>query len=356
MAHEKKAFFRISVLVVLTGYILYAGIGISSGVSYVQEWTIDMGESPPSELVSDPAWIPFIVDNYFGYVSSDGSRLYKSEVQGRVALLPDAFCNYDRLGNNLVIHDPVQNYMYPIDGLGYPFAKNGLFFIISADMTGLSVLTPRGEVLFNIRFISLITSVDCRGGIISVGLLKGVTEIFDTDGNYITGIESRGSRINAVYGTAVAPEGKMIAVCHGIDPQYISLYTRQIDQYILEKRAAVNEQLRSQVIMDFSDDSLQLLVETAEGVRLMGTVDPFNLVDIPLAGDLIDYKLPVLREPLFLLSTDGNRSFLGMYQRDGAMFNREVWEGQATWLYTSRDALYIGFDDSLTRIAMSRGL
>jgi len=353
MARERKIFLRISILLVLIAYVLYAGNHVQSGTHYIQKWTVEIEKADSSER-AESGWIPFIVKDHFGYISPDGSEVFRDAIQGRVALLPQAFCNYDKLGNNLVIRDPVQNYMYPVDVLGYPIVRDNLFFIISADMTGVTACSAEGEFLFDRRFTSLISSIDCSGGIVSIGLLKGRTEIFDTEGNSIASLEASGSRIDAVYGTAVASNGKMIAVTHGLDPQYVSLFRKLADQYVQLKRFSLNDERRSQVLMAFSEDNTQLLVETAAGVELIGTAEPFVRSSIPLEGLLIDYEFPALGEPIYILSSDGTNGTLGIYRRDGTLYNQERFDGEAAWLYRTDGSLFLGVNNTLTRIGIGR--
>ncbi len=355
MARERKIFLRISILLVLIAYVLYAGNEVRPGTSYIQRWTVELEGSESSERV-EPGWIPFIVTDYFGYVSPDGSDVFMDAIQGRVALLPQVFCNYDKLGNNLVIRDPVQNYMYPVDVLGYPIAKDSIFFVISADMTGVTACSAEGEFLFDRRFTSLISSIDCSSGVVSIGLLKGRTEVFDTEGNNITSFESSGSRIDAVYGTAVSSNGKMIAVTHGLEPQFVSLYRSQAGQYVQLKRFSLDGERRSQVLMAFSEDNTQLLVETAGGVELIDTTEPFVRSSIPLEGRLIDYEFPSLDAPIYLLSSDGASGILGIYRRDGTLYNQERFKGDATWLHRTDDALFLGVGNSLTSIEIDKDL
>lgn len=353
MARERKIFLRISILLVLIAYVLYAGNEVRPGTQYIQKWTVEVEQADSSER-AEPGWVPFIVKDYFGYISPDGSELFRDAVQGRVALLPQAFCNYDKLGDNLVIRDPVQNYMYPIDVLGYPIVRDDLFFILSADMTGVTVCSAGGEFLFDRRFTSLISSIDCSGGIVSIGLLKGRTEIFDREGNNIASLESSGSRIDAVYGTAVSSDGRMIAVIHGLDPQRVSIYRRQTGEYTQMKRFSLDEERRSQVIVAFSEDNTQLLVETAGGVELIDTAEPYGRSSIQLEGILIDYDFPGLDEPLYILSSDGTNGVIGIYRRDGTLYNQERFRGEATWLYRTGESLFLGVNNTLTRIGTGR--
>lgn len=353
MARNNRLFFRIVILLVLIGYVLYAGYKVSFGTNYTQSWTVDMEKCETVEKARS-GWVPFMVKDFFGYVSPDGSEVFRDSLQYRVALTPQVFCNYDRSGNSLIIRDPVENYMFPVAVPGYPLARDGLLFIISADLSGVTALDSSGEILFERRFTSLISSIDSRDGTVSIGLLRGITELVDTGGNTIASLESKGSRIDSVYGTAVSSSGAFIAVMHGIDPQYVTLYKRQAGEYVPEKRFLLDGQLRRQAVLSFSNDEAQLLAETASGVILLDTFDPYTVKNIDLEGRLIDFDFPAVEEPLMLLTSQEGGSSLGIYRRDGTLFDRESFSGEATWLYRAGDAFFIGLDNTLTRIEIRK--
>jgi len=227
-----------------------------------------------------------------------------------------------------------------------------LYLILMPDMTGFAAFATSGEILFERSFTSLISSIDYNGEIISVGLLKGENCLFDREGRNIDVIEITGSRINPVYGTSVSPDGNTVVMVHGLDPQFTSLYQKQGTSYIRLKRFIRENEMRSQVLIDFSDDSQLCMVETSEGVCLYDMSEPFDSRTIDFSGELIDFELPSRGEPLYFLCSDGSRSFLELYRQDGRLFSREEMDGRATWLFRKEKAVYFGFENTLVKASM----
>ena len=325
----------------------------------IQSWSIDLSRQTGTVNKPLKGWVPFRVNGYFGYASPDGKELFRSPVQGGVEISSSEFCNYDHLGGNLVLHNPGENLIYPIDLNGYPYLCDDTLFVLTADMTGFSAVSSQGEVLYTRRFTTLITALDAAGGVVSVGLLNGTVQLFDPQGNDLGTLHPVGSRIKVVYGTAVSHDGRIVAVTHGIDPQIVSIYRRQPEGFKRVNSYTLRRPLRSQVVMGFMPGDTKLLVEERDGVGLFDTGEPYKRQDIQLHGQLVDFVFSSGDRTVFLLTRqDGTQEVSNLYllSADGTVYSRETMSGQGTWISYVKNAVYLGVGDTLTKIAIGKGM
>jgi hypothetical protein len=348
----RGVFFRILILVGLTAYFILAGTPLHQGFTYVQRWTLDLQDRGEDRTDSpERTGLPFMTVDYFGYTDPDGLDPLVMPLREGIALGPIGYCTYDPEGEVLALHNPVEGSVRPLLPLsGYPHATGEYFFLLSHDMTGFSLLNGEGDLLFRSCFSSLISSLDRGETLISAGLLNGEAHLFNLQGNLIEVLTPEGSRIKAVYGTAVSRSGGFVALTHGIDPQVLSLYGAQGGSFKRIRSFTLHEALRSQVVMGFSRDELLLFTETMTGFTLLHTSEPYTRRDIALEGQLVDFRFSMDGKQLFVLTSRGEESLLYCFSSKGTLLTREVFLGQGTWLRERENSIFLGLDNRLTRI------
>ncbi len=353
-------FFKFTVVIAVAVYVLLGSYTIEPGTAYIQDWSLDVSSEEVTAQVEETdepvgdQWIPYRVQDYFGYVQSDGTLALRSPVRWNVALSADTFCNYSLQGNNLVIRDPRRNYLYPLNISGYPVERNGGYYVLSSDMSGLSAFSSTGEFGFSREFSSLITALDANTTTVGVGLLNGTVELFNQDGSYRVGIRPETSRINVVYGTALSEDSNYVAMVHGIDPQYLSLYSLNGANFRLLSQKELSTPTRSQTKLGFSQNGEFLLCEDGNRVRVLSTADSAQEYVLPLAGELVEFVFNPELESVYIFSTDNVNSVLSIYSEDGRLYSQENFAGQAHWMYSSGGALFLGCGSQLKKILIER--
>lgn len=352
--------FKFTAVIAVAVYVLLGSYIVQPGTAYIQDWSLDVAveeahEQPENaDERSNDQWIPYRVQNYFGYVRSDGRLALRSPLQWNVALSEDTFCSYSRQGDDLVIRDPRRNYLYPLNISGYPVERNGGYYVLSPDLTGITAFSSTGEFGFRREFPSLITSIDANAASVGVGLLNGRVELFNQDGSYRAGVRPETSRINAVYGTALSEDSDYLAMVHGIDPQFLSLYELNGANVRLFSQSELSVPTRSQTKIGFTRNGEFLLCEDGKRVLMLSTADSAQKYALPFEGELVDFDFRAELESIFILSSENEESVLSIYSEEGRRYSREVFAGQAQWLYSGDGALYLGCGDRLKKIQIER--
>lgn len=356
MSSGRGVFFKLTAILVVAIYVLLGSYTVESGTAYIQDWSIDLASEQANVRDEKPAagWIPYRVQDYFGYVQADGSLLLRTPVYWNVALTEDTYCNYTRQGNNLVIRDPLRDYLYPLNMSGYPVERGGGYYVLNTDMTGLSAFSSTGEFGFSREFSSLVTSIDANDATVAVGLLGGGVELFNQDGSYRAGVQPETSRINVVYGTAISRDSNLLALVHGIDPQLLSLYSLKQASFQLLEQIELQEPTRSHTRLGFSPNGEYLLCEDGDRVLVLSTREPAREDVLPLEGSLIDFEFLPEFESIYLLTSRDERAVLSIYSEQGRLYSRESFAGQAQWLYSADKALYLGSGSRLHKISTAR--
>jgi hypothetical protein len=280
--------------------------------------------------------------------------LQSSAIDWNIALGESSYCNYTKQGSNLVIRDPIRNYLYPLSVEGYPVERGGDYFVLSRDLTGVSAFSAAGEFFFSKEFSSIITSLDVGGDTVGIGLLNGRVELFDKDGSYQAGIRPETSRINVVYGAALSSASQKAAIVHGIDPQFLSLYQFDGTNSQLLSQIEISEPRRSQAKIAFSENGEYLLCETATKVQVMSTEDPIESFSLPLSGTLVDFEFYPELDAIYILEEEQETAVLYIYSAEGRRYSKEEFSGRPQWLSRTEGNLYLGTGSLLRKVAIER--
>lgn len=358
MSMDRGFLFKAIALIAILVYALLGSYTIKPGNAYIQEWTIDVQtktiDSDSSEGNTAEQWIPFRVEDSFGFVSAEGRLLQSSSIDWNVALGDTSYCNYTRQGSNLVIRDPIRNYLYPLSVEGYPVQRGGNYFVLSSDLTGVAAFSAAGEFFFSKEFPSIITSLDASEDTVGIGLLNGRVELFTKEGSSQASIQPETSRINAVYGTALSSANQMAAVVHGIDPQFLSLY--QFDGINSQRlsQIEISDPKRSQAKITFSENGEYLLCETATEVLVMSTEEPIESFSLPLSGTPVDFEFYPELDAIYVLEEQQESAVLSIYSTEGRLYSKEAFSGRPQWLLRAEGNLYIGAGSLLRKVAIER--
>ncbi len=250
-------------------------------------------EEIPSQVVfggkpaGDTAVFPFTGGGMFGYCTEAGEVVYSEPVVYGVTGSSDYFINYSSVSETLLVKNTAGEIGSTISAVGYPLIRNGRLFIFDIDRCGIAEWDFTGRKLWGKRYSSIITCFDCNDRDAVVGLINGNIFLYNASGEYVYRDEFSGSRVNAVYGTALSPGGTYFAVIEGIDPQKLVLFQRREEGYVPVFSKELENAMRRELFMQFSDSSVYLFYEREEtlfrlAVNRKKTEDRFPLTGRPI--------------------------------------------------------------------------
>jgi len=288
--------------------------------SLSRTWSVDVETAELSQQGS-ARWLPFIGEDFFGYLSPEGDLLYREEVLFHVAVSEGEHVNYSRMGESLVSKRPSEDYLYRIDGDGYPVYRDGNLFLISHDRMSLMAVGDSGDELFRIDFSSIVTSFDTGPGYMMVGLLNGKTEIFDLSGAHISTLQIEESS-RPVYGVAVSADGSYAAVLWGGGPQHLSLYRSGEDTMEETARFSREKPILWEGLLRFSRDGKLLFYETTDGVSVVD-IHASSERQIHFSGNLFEVYSSGKGDAVFVAGNREKQGFLHVYTETGRTVAKE---------------------------------
>ncbi len=341
-----KIIRRSFVVIILIIYFIIFGRVLPVEISIVPEWSANLDTISFSKPDPDSDPEPFRLGSRFGYIYSDGRISYLENLMYGVAIDGNGFINYSSQNDLLVVRDREGSFLNTISTPGYPFFSGGRRFIVFYDNSRISEIDEMGNLLWEKSFGSLITSVYGTQDYLFAGTVDGEFQILDGSGNTLFEYESRKSRINVIYGGSVSDNGEVLLILSGIDPQVVSLWVKEGDTYKVESRWAVDEEVRRQAALGFSEDGLYAFVE-GENSFMIIDLKRKRLKSLELTGRLQTINFPGEDQLLYILGKDRDGYYLTGFEPNGIrLFFRRL-DGDKVMFKKEPSMMVLGIDNRL---------
>jgi len=235
-------------------------------------WAVDLsapGRDVPASGQRPYSW--FRAGRQFGYFGLGGELYFLGETLYGVALCEAGFINYARVFDHIAFQDSYGNMRTGLKSPGYPIldARGERLFSVSTDASGLGELSWEGETLWRQDFVSPITSLAIGGRDIAVGLLSGTLVLIDERGERTYQVSPQGSRLPVILGTCFSGDNRHLAFLSGIDPTILTILGRRQKEVVSRRTLKLDSRLRREVRLQFSADDRFLLLEDAQGLRVL---------------------------------------------------------------------------------------
>jgi hypothetical protein len=342
--------FLVALLVIVLYFILFP-YPLGREIVAVPVWAVTV---PPVASASAPAGspsAPFRLGDLFGFAAGDGSFLHVEKVLYQVALSRRYFINYSRLGTDWIVQDEQGRRVLSFSGYGYPILSDdgGRLFIVKSDLSGLIEMDRNGDPVWSRDFPAMMTSLSLQKERVLVGLLNGSLLVLDGKGAPVFENAPGGSRIPAIFGAALSPDGTTLASISGIDPQYFTVLKRDGSSYSGLARTVPGTDFRREARMQFSPDSRYLLIE---GKNAPGLFDPESrqLSWSDLRGPLVGVSFPGKGKYAVFASREGAVVHLQILSPFTFPILRETFSAQQFFLGDIDGQILLGLDGRLLRI------
>lgn len=318
----------------------------------VPQWAVPVSPSTPSFPAEQgrPSW-QFQLGGRFGYVQGDGELSYAGTVLYHVALSASGFVNYTRLGTDWILQNSSGQRLTSFSGSGYPLLgpEGDRIFNVKSDLSGIIEIDRSGAALWERDFAAPVTTLSLQGDSLAVGLLNGSLLLINTQGFPLLEYSPGGSRIPVILGSAVAPDGSLVAAVSGIDPQFLTVLGRQGSRFAPRATLSLSSDYRREVRIGFSPDSRYLFCEGRQGVGLFDPAGRY-LRWVSLRGRLAGAAFPGHGRLAAFASREGGRAQLAIEPPAGVAAYREEFPAQELSLGDIDGQLLLGLDGELLRI------
>jgi len=265
------------------------------------------------------------IDGYYFYENKLGYFSIEKGLNKEISFESDqyfqsnlfGYVTYKKIGDTVILFASNGDKIKEIKNYGYPYfpGEYPYFYIIKTNGFGFSAFNFNGdEIIKNNNYTSMITSINYdKNGNTLVSNLDGKTYLYNLKGEILFSTDSEGndSKIMIAKSNALDNEGQYIAICTGIEPEYIEIFQRKTGTRIFSLKNDFNSKYK--IFMQFVQS--RLYYESGNALKYFDCINK-RQGKIELLGELKEVQFDNFGNIITL--TEGNEiNYIASYSQNG---------------------------------------
>jgi len=348
-------FFLISIALIL--YILTAAKPIDRGLSIAPSWTLNVTPTSNTAFasVSDgESLIPFKLGQRLGYITEDGKLAYTQTFPSLASINSRQWTIFGPQAENTPFTSARNSPQGTITSAGFPYFTEHDNFVFLPGGLSFAKLSHDGSEAWRYEGIAPITSFSSSATCVTVGYADGRLVRFDAQtGTSHFSVYPQGSNFQIILGAAASDSGNYTACVSGIDDQRIVLYQYQNGQNTIIWHEYLKGNLREPTLVQFSEDEKHLYFAEAEGLAVTD-ISSLQTTHIPLHDKIVQIS-EIPEQNLTVILEKGRKTWTVDILEDSLnLLGSFSFEAANASIYTKGNALYVGRDDTITKLEITR--
>ncbi len=263
--------FRAQKLLLLSKY--QVGSGYPAAIGRLNAHSSIEGSQDDSEDV-ESLIVPFRLGPYYGFHDRDLNLLSYDVLPralplGHQILGSDFYLDFNSQPGQIIIRDYARTETGRFPGSEHAFILRNSIYQFSNEGHSLYRYSRQGKLEWRSDLLPYISSLDSnlRGDTL-LSYVNGRVILLNRQGKQENEYISSGSRVNSVYGAALAPDSESIALIAGLDQQRFVFLKKQQGTYLFQYAKELPNQLRSSQWLRFSRHDPYVFYSSSEGVSV----------------------------------------------------------------------------------------
>ncbi|MBP5442136.1 MAG: hypothetical protein J6Y60_02750 [Treponema sp.] len=352
MAKEKKGnklIFAIILFSIL--YIVFAFKMLKTELHLSPEWTVDI--SSVTEVSPGEKLLAYRLGQNIGYFTADGKVASHIPYPVKATISDRRYATFGFDSQSADFFDSTGIQSGTIDEKGFPFFKDDRMFIFLPGGTSFAVLDSSGKTQFKYENYAPITAFDSCETAIVAGYADGTLASLLNDGTVSQKFAPGGSNIEVILGAAISPDGSMIACVCGQDQQrfLVSKKSEGSTNGKITYHEYLPKNFNIQTLVQFSEDGNMVFFNYNGGLGIVDLTKNKS-THVPVEGRII--QIQESSDLLFILSENQEEYTLTGIELLDHPILQFSFKAECAFIRTMDDALFIGRDNKISRLTISR--
>lgn len=333
-------------------YIIFAATPLSKEYQFEPTWNLNLA-APASQNIDDNAIISsFSLGQSAGYFTNDGKiSLYKS-FPSRITISDHYYAIYNTEASNIPFYDNKGNKAGVIEGSGFPYICDDRIYLMLPGGGSYSLCNSDGSTKWTCENIITLTAFSSNKHYTISGYANGVVKVLnnydgDTEFTFVPG----GSDYSVIYGADVSENGQYIATLSGQDKQRFMITQRIKDQTKVIFHEYLDNELNRRTLVRFSKDGNRVFYNYKGGLGIYD-LKRNNTLNLPLSDKIIAFEES--HNLLFVLGQNENIFTVYIVEKTNTFEGSFSFEANNAFIKAMDDALYVGKDNSISKITLKR--
>lgn len=351
--NTKKSHRKIITITVICSvfYIIFALRPLSTELHMTPEWSQDISRKEESHEGDN--FIPFRLGQDLGYFTEDGRIVYKTTFPFKASISEKYWTVYGPDNTSALIYNPDGSEKTRLNAAGFPFIDKDNIFVFLPGGNAFAKYDNNGKELWRYESYAPITAFSSAGKASAAGFADGSLVSFNEDGKVDQSFFPGGSGTQVILGTAVSPDGSLLACLSGLNPQRFVLseknegHSKIIFHEYLEKDCA------RQVLVKFNSNSDTVYYNYQGGLGIVN-VKSRKSSHVPLQGKIIQIEESSVEKLVFVLSRNAEKWTVTCLEPFDNIAGNFSFDAEKAFIQVRGNKLFVGKDNKISCLSISR--
>lgn len=333
----------------LVAYFFVFPEPLSTELSAKPRWVarvVETAADPSRAAPGDGDALPFVSPRAYGFVSPEGTLLYAGLGQEGVQAL-GAKALVAGTGRSFILNaDGSEGASVPGEGA---FMAAGRLFAADGSGSGLVAFDDYGIEQWRYRFAGHVSAFAAAADLAVAGTLDGRLEGVGLDGTRQFEFAPGGSRVEAIFGVAVAQDGARVAAISGLDPQRLVVLGRGGAGYRVVAHKYLDSDYREPARVAFLEGGRYALYRRPDGVGILGLDEKLDGL-IPVTADEFRAFYRQGAPRAYLYAESGRAKSVVAFKSPALIYGSLSLPSSSSIIGMQGDALFLEYNDGLYRL------
>ncbi|HOV14519.1 MAG TPA: hypothetical protein PK771_09570 [Spirochaetota bacterium] len=264
------------------------------------------------------------------------------------------YVTYKKVGEKISLFNPFGKLIKEIPSFTYPYVTydSPVFYGVKTNGSGFFTYNIQGDLLYSVDYTSVITSISTdKYANTLISLLDGKTFLYSPKQEVLFSTDSsdNNSKIVVAKSSTLDTDGQYIAICSGIDPEYVEIYQKKTNGRI--KKIITDTNFRYQSFLKFNSGRLYY-----EGDEKLKYYDIKNNKEsaIQIYGEILDVQFDNSGNIITLTNKD-NLYFINIFYPNGKkIFYKEFAQSVNNIKVLPDNSFYFKLNDIVVKISSEK--
>jgi hypothetical protein len=355
---RKRALAIVAGVVFVLLYVIFAGKPLESEFQLDPQWTINIAENGDTEtpkIIPDTnRLLPFKLGQTMGYFTPEGGVYNTTVFSYKAVISPYYYAPFSQNAENTVFFSRTGELVGSIAGIGFPYFDDDRVYLFHPGGAAFSRCdNTNGLLLWTHEGYAPVFAFASSAGGSAAGCADGSIIVHSPDGRKSSKIVPGGSAYPVVLGVDISGGGNRVASISGLQKQRFVLTEIGEDSNQVLYHEYFESDSNEQGFVQFSSND-NMVYFAQPGKLTVLDCAAFKTTAMPMKGNVLSLiELPDTNL-IFVLTNEKAIYRVYMLENYNMLIGSFSFEAEYAFIRVFENALYIGKDTSISKLAISR--
>jgi hypothetical protein len=339
-------------------YVVFAGKPLESEFQLDPQWTIIIAENENTEatqlILDTDRLLPFKLGQTMGYFSPEGEIFNKTDFLYNAVISPYYYAPFSQNAENTEFFALTGELVGRISGSGFPYFDDDRVYLFHPGGAAFSKCdSANGSLLWTHEGYAPIFAFASSAGGSAAGFADGSIFVHLPDGTRSTKIVPGGSTYPVVLGVDISNDGNRVASISGLQKQRFVLTEIGGDSNRVLYHEYFETDSNEQGFVQFSSKDNMIYFAQPGKLTVLDSA-AYTKTTLPMKGSALSLLELPDTNLVFVLTKEKSTYYIYMLENYNIPVGSFSFEAEHAFIRVFDNALYIGKDTSISKLAISR--